>query len=173
MFNPFKKTYTHQELMIFRFLSKVKLFEKLSFKDLHRFLPHLHEREFKKDEVVFFRNDPSNALYIIRSGKVSLSIDIREKLEHLTEVRTNMAFGDNSLLKTSRRIYNALVVSEKANFYVIPKGSIMEIFDHHPEIKAKMLESLAELYNSYTENVFKTYKSSFGFFSLTEVYQER
>jgi CRP/FNR family transcriptional regulator, cyclic AMP receptor protein len=173
MFNPFKKTYTHHELMLFRFLSKVKLFEKLSFKELSRFVPDLHERAFKKDEVVFFRDDPSNALYIIKSGRVSLSIDINEKLEHLTEATSNMAFGDNSLLRNTRRIYNAIVVSEKANFYVIPKGSIMEIFSHHPEIKAKMLESLSELYNGYTENVFKTYKSSFGFFSLTEVYKER
>ena len=170
MINPFKKSYSSKELNMFRFLARVTLFEKLTYKEMALFVPLLHLRNFKQDDVVFFRNDPSYALYIIKHGRVSLDIDVHERMEPLTVIKSGQAFGDNSLLPKTRRIYNSLVISETADIYVLPQVNLLEVFAQHPEIKAKMLESLAEQYNSYTVNLFKAYKSSFGFFNLGHAY---
>lgn len=173
MINPFKKTYTSRELALFRFLSRVKLFEHLRHEEMDLFKPYLYLRKYKEDEVVFFRNDPSHAFYIIKNGQVSLNIDIQDKFEVLTIAGAGKGFGDNVMLKGTKRIYSAVVMSEVAEVYVIPQVNIFEIFDNHIQIRAKMFNSLAEVYNGYTENLFKAYKSSNNFFNLAQVYAEK
>lgn len=173
MINPFKKPYTPQEEALFKFLSTVKMFELLTPEEMNLFLPFLFLRKYKEREVVFFRNDPSHAFYIVKSGKVSLNIDIKEKFETLTQLTAGKGFGDNVFLSKTKRIYSAVVNSEEAEIYVVPQVNIFEIFDKHVHVKAKILTSLASLYNGYTENLFKAYKSSSNFFELAQVYVER
>ena len=170
MINPFKKTYTEQENALFTFLSQVKLFERLTYDELSYFTPYMFLRTYTQNEIVFFRNDPSQALYVIRSGSVSLNIDLGDKFEVLSILEKGQAFGDNSLLENTRRIYSSLVVSERAEIYVLPQVNIQDIFENHPNVKAEMLNSLAELYNGYTVNLFNAYRSSFGFFDLGQAY---
>ena len=171
MINPFKKSYTQKELNTFRFLSRIKLFERLNYKEMSYFLPYFYLREYKMDEVVFFRNDPGNALYLVKSGKVSVNIDIDEKFELLTIIKSGGAFGENALLTDSIRINTSIIHSERAELYVLPKVNIHEIFEGHPIIKTKMMESLAELSNEYLVNLFKGYRSSLGLFNLSQIFK--
>lgn len=171
MINPFKKSHTPQEVALFKFLSTVKLLELLTPEEMNLFIPYLFLRKYKENEVVFFRNDPSHAFYIVKSGEVSLNIDIQDKFEQLTLLTAGKGFGDNVFLSQTKRIYSAVVKSEEAEIYVIPQVNIFEIFEDHVHIKAKILTSLASLYNGYTENLFKAYKSSSNFFNLAQVYK--
>lgn len=173
MLNPFKKKYSAEELSLFRFMSKIKYFESLNYEELSIFAPFMYLRSFSQDEVVFFRNDPSYALYVVKNGKVSLRIDINDKFEELTKVRPGEPFGDNSLIQNTKRIYTSVVISEKAELYVIPQAHILDIMNDNSEIRAKMMTSFANLYNDYTTTLFKKYKSAFGFFDLGMVYDER
>lgn len=134
------------------------------------FLPYLFLRTYKNEEAVFFRGDPSNALYLVKNGKVSINVDIKDRFELLRMVQPGEAFGSNSLIDHSFRFYNAVVASESAELYVIPKVNIFEIFHEHEKIKAKMMTSMAEIYNQLAANLFKSYKASLGFFSLSQVY---
>ncbi len=171
MINPFKKSYTSKELNTFRFLSRIKLFERLNYKEMSYFLPYFYLREYKMDEVVFFRDDPGNALYLVKSGKVSINIDVEDEFELLNIIKSGGAFGEGALLAESNRIYTSIIYSERAELYVLPKVNIHEIFQGHPLIKTKMLESLTELYNDYMVNLFKGYKLSLGLFNLSQVYK--
>lgn len=171
MINPFKKSYTSKELNTFRFLSRIKLFERLNYKEMSHFLPYFYLREYKMNEVVFFRNDPANALYLVKSGKISINIDIDEEFELLNTIKAGGAFGESSLLKDTNRIYTSIVHSERAELYVLPKVNIHEIFDGHAQIRMKMIESLSELYNQYMINLFKSYKSSIGLFNLSQIFK--
>ena len=170
MFNPFKKSYQEEDLKQFEFLKDIKCFEKLNHDELHVFLPFLYHRKYKKNEAVFFRNDPSQALYIVKSGTVSLNLNREGKFETLTTAGTGEAFGDNAFLPDTSRIYNAIVESDEADLLVLPRGNMLAIFDSNTKIKAKILESLVEQYNDYTEKLFEAYKSSFGFFELKQAY---
>lgn len=170
MINPFKKPYTPEELNIFRFLARIKIFASLSQKEMSYFLPYLYLRKYGSNEAVFFRGDPSAALYLVKNGKATLSLDVRDKFEFLRIVRPGESFGENALVPGAKRIYNAIVRSEQAEFYVIPKVNILEIFDAHEQVKAKMMSSLAEIYNQMMASLFKAYQSSDGFFSLTQAF---
>ncbi|UXP30634.1 cyclic nucleotide-binding domain-containing protein [Reichenbachiella agarivorans] len=170
MYNPFKKRYSPEEQKLFKFLSYIKHFETLTEDELSLFIPCMYLRKYKQNEVVFFNGDPSHALYLVKKGRVSLSINIKDNMEELSLVEGGDLFGDNAFLDGAKRIYNALVVSESAELYVIPQINLLDIMENHPEIKAKVMYAFAELYNQYTKNVFKEYKSNFGFFQLGRVY---
>lgn len=170
MFNPFKKSYSAEDRKNIEFLRKVKPFDLLSDDQLYIFLPYLYPRSYKKNEAVFFRKDPSQALYILKSGEVSLYLDIDGKMEPLMEVSINESFGDNCFIPESNRIYNAIVTSEDAELIVLPQGNIIDVFESKPKIKALILESLLTRYSNYTSRIFEVYKSSFGFFELKQAY---
>jgi CRP-like cAMP-binding protein len=171
MINPFKKSYTSKELNTFRFLSRIKLFERLNYKEMSYFLPYFYLREYKMNEVVFFRNDPANALYLVKSGKISINIDIEDEFELLDVVKSGRAFGESALLTDSNRIYTSIIYSERAELYVLPKVNIHEIFDGHAQIRMKMIESLGELYYQHMVSLFKGYKSSLGLFNLSQIFK--
>jgi len=170
VFKLFGKAYTEEEQELISFLQRDKLFEKLTEREINYFLPYLHERNYVRDEVIFFAGDPSQALYVVKRGMVSLNIDIKDNFEQLLSLRSGRAFGDNSLLAGSRRIYSAIVTSEMASVYVMPQVNLLEIMDSHPRVRAKIMTSFCEIYNGYTVQLFKTYKKSLGFFDLHEVY---
>jgi len=171
--NPFKKKYSETELALFDFLGNLRLFEKLSNEELALFVPFLNVRTYKQNEVVFFSSDPSHALYIMKTGEVSLNLNVNDKFEELAVMGPGHTFGDNSLLENTERIYTSIITSEKAELYVIPQSNLLDILGANLEIKAKIMTSFAELYNQYTGSIFKTYKSSFGFFELNKVYRDR
>lgn len=170
MINPFKKTYTTYELRIFNFLSSIRLFKSLTFKEMSYFLPYMHERHYQKDEVVFFRDDPSHALYLLKRGEVMLNIDVNDSFETLTSVKGGAVLGESCLLEKNKRQLNAFVVSDTAQFYVIPQDNIFSIFENHERVKSKMLKELATIYSEYNANLFRAYRASFGFFHLSQIY---
>ncbi|WP_200975933.1 Crp/Fnr family transcriptional regulator [Echinicola sp. 20G] len=171
MLNPFKRTYTEGELKIFEFLANTQFFNALRHSEMYRFMPAIHHRKYQKDEVVFFRNDPSQALYIVKSGMVTLNVDIKDNFETILRVRPGTAFGENALLDNAKRIYTAMVESEEAELMVIPNYAMKEVFDSSPKIKAKMLTSLAAFYNTNNHRLFSSYRSSFGFFNLGQMFE--
>ncbi len=173
MINPFTKTFSETELEVFQFLSQIRFFERLKNIEMARFLSAIHNRKYTKGEVVFFRKDPSQALYLVRSGSVNLTLDIKDDFEVILEVRKREAFGENSLLENTKRIYTAIVNSDVAELVVIPHFAIQEIFVSSPKIKAKMMTSLAEFYNENNQRLFKSYQSSFGFFNLGEMFDHQ
>lgn len=170
MLRIFKKTYSEKELVLINFLRKNRLFEKLTDEELLRFLPYLYLRKYRQNEVVFFTNDPSHAVYIVKTGIVSLNIDLKDSFEKLMTLRQGKLFGDNAILPGTKRIYTSIVETEEAELYIIPKVNLTEIMNDHSEIMAKIMTAFAETYNEYTTNLFKTYKSSLGFFDLNTVY---
>lgn len=171
MRNPFSKTYTEENLQMFDFLRSIKFFERLKNKEMVRFLPAMHQRKYKRDEVVFFSKDPSQALYLIKKGQVNLMIDIKDNFETILEINRGEAFGENSLLENTKRTYTAIVTSDDADLIVIPHFVIQEIFDSNPKIKAKMMTSLSEYYNENNQRLFRSYRESFGFFSLRQMFE--
>ena len=164
------KSFSEQEQIQISFMRKDPLFEKLTDREISYFLPFLHERTYQRDEVVFFRDDPSQALYMVKSGMISLSIDIKNEFEKLMTLRAGHAFGDNALLKGARRIYTAIVTTESATLYLIPQINLLEIMDDHKKVRSKMMTAFAETYNEYTTNLFKAYQNNLGFFDLHQVY---
>jgi CRP-like cAMP-binding protein len=168
--NIFAKRYSAKEKVLFRFLRQSKLFERLTDDELAEFVPFLNHRKYVKGEVIFFRNDPSQALYIIKAGEVMLNLDVQDKFEELIIIHKGESFGDNALLEGAKRNYNAICHSENCELYVLPQTNILTIFEENNDIKAKILHAFAYYYDQYLSNVFKAYRDTFAFFDLSEAY---
>ena len=95
-----------------------------------------------------------------------------DSFENLTTVGPGTALGESCLIKDAKRLLNSFVTSDEAEFYVIPQDNIFDIFNSNPKIKTRMLEALAEMYNSYNASLFDAYKASGGFFNLSRVYSK-
>lgn len=170
MYNPFKKAYSQSEKDQINFLKAVEPFRNLTDDELFIFIPYLYPRKYKREEAVFFSKDPSQAVYIIAEGEVKLCLARNGEFEELQHATKNECFGDNAFILGNHRIYNAIVVSEEADIFVLPQGNIKDIFESYPKIKATVLESLVIRYNHYTDQLFKSYCDSFGFFELKQAY---
>ena len=172
MRNPFKKAYSSKEVEKLDFFRNVSIFEDLEDGELALFLPYFHERSYKKNEAVFFRGDPSRALYVVKSGVISLTIDYQDDLEELTKVTAINSMGESCMLEDNQRLLNAIVDSDYADMFVLPQLNIHEIFENNAQIKAKMLMALAKIYHDYNFNLFEAYRNSLGFFHLPLVYKK-
>ncbi len=166
----FGTSFSDKDHQLINFLQRDRLFESLTERELSHFLPYIHERTYQLDEVIFFSGDPSQALYMVKSGMVSLNIEVKGNFEKLVTLRAGHAFGDNSLLPNTKRIYSAITCTDLAVVYVIPQINLLEIMDRHKKIKAKMMTAFGEMYNTYTTKLFRAYKNSLGFLDLNEVY---
>lgn len=166
----FNRKFSVEETNLLQFLSKVRLFQNLSETQKLSFLPYLHLRNYKQSEVVFFRNDPSQALYLIKEGKVSLELDIEERFESVIQLETFASFGHNSILPKTKRIFNAFVTSPLCQIYVLPQVNISDVFKRSPEIKAQVLENLSYIYNQNLYDLCKIYREKRGFFELAEMF---
>ena len=172
MNNPFKKSYTEEEQKKIDYLSKIYLFDNLTQDEVAIFIPYLYERNYKENEIVFFRKDPSQALYILRSGRVQINVDVQEAIEKLVYLDPGAAFGESCLMKNKFSGDNDIVVSDEAQFFVIPQLNFFDIFEGHVEIKAKMMETLANFYSEIHSNIINAYRSTSGFFHLADLYSD-
>ena len=116
------------ELDIFNFLAEVRLFHGLSNEQKSLFLPYLYLRQYKQDEVVFFRGDPAHALYVIKQGTIELVLDVDQVFEKLAVLTDKQTFGNNALIEGTKRLYSAVVQSDEAELYVIPTSTSMTFF---------------------------------------------
>ncbi len=172
MLHFFKKSYTPEEKKKIRFLQRCHLFRHLKDDEVHELLPYLFLRNYRKGEVIFFRGDPSQGIYIIKRGVVSLTIDIEDKFEELNRLKASESFGDNALLEQRSRIYNAICFSELADIYIIPSNNILQMFEENKSIKAKVMTAMADNYEAYMSNLFKSYQEAFGFFDLSLAFKD-
>lgn len=172
MINPFKRTYTKSEQQFFEFLLQYRVFSEMSKKELLMFLPFLYLRRYKQNEVIFFRNDPSQALYLLKTGEVTFQLDIAGKFETIARVLAPASIGNSALIHKARQVYSAIVTSRESELYVLPRVNIVEIFEQNPTVKAKMLEALTEIYHKDFSTLFASYQSTQGFFDLNHIFDE-
>ncbi|MCS7005817.1 MAG: cyclic nucleotide-binding domain-containing protein [Cytophagales bacterium] len=169
--NPFKKSYTVQELRMVHFLKRNHLFSTLSEREIIEFIPYLYERKYAKNEVVFFRGDPAQGVYFVRKGRITLSIDLEDSFEPICKLRPYDSFGDSALLPNTFRSYNAICSSESCLLYMLPTENIQEIFNANSFLSAKIMTNLARHYSEIERRLFKSYRESFAFFELRSVYE--
>ncbi len=104
--------------------SKIVLFSKLSSLEQQNLIKIAEKRTFKKDEKIFSKGELGDGFYIIKSGKVRISINIPGIGEELlTMFSENDHFGEMSTIDGNPRSANAIAATdveclffEKENF---------------------------------------------------------
>ncbi len=173
MANLFQNKYSEQERDQFEFLRKNILFNGFTDKELNFIQPLMYERAFGENEIVFFRDDPSLALYFVYEGEISLYLDTDGVEENLIDVEKGYIFGENSIIEKAHRNYNAKVKGVSATLFVIPRAGLMSVLDRHPRLHSHVLTNLSSYFNGYIERVFSKYRENVGFFELSQIYEKK
>lgn len=126
-----------------RFLRAVPLFADLSADDLAGLARLAVERRYRKGTVIFFENDPGDALYVVKVGHVKIyrvAEDGREK--SLVLLGPGEFFGELALLDSEPRSAVAEALSPTVLF-VLGRTGFVNLVLERPQIALQALRVLS------------------------------
>ncbi len=135
------------------FLRQVSLFDGLSDKDLRELETVVRERSFRKNEVIFHAQEPGNALFVIKRGRVKISMDDRGGREIILRIlEAGDFFGEMSLLDGEPR--SATVSSlEPCQALILSRDEFLRFIPRHPGVVLKMLTTLSRRLRKADEKI--------------------
>ena len=134
-------------------LQTVPIFSNLGDKTLLALAEHATTKTYPKNAIVIAEGDIGDALYIIASGKVRISLnDEAGKEVCLGTESTGQYFGELALLDTAPR--SASVVTEVVSvFVVISRNEFYQWLEEHPKAGLMIMKELVHKIRDLTENV--------------------
>jgi len=125
-------------------LKKTSLFEDLELEEIERVSESTPYRSFKAGEIVFRMDDPSDALYFVKSGLVKVSKFLPNGKEAiLGMVGQYSVFGELLLTPEERRPSQAEALSDTI-LIVLPRGVLLKLLEQRPAIALKFIQLMAE-----------------------------
>ena len=135
------------------FLRQVSLFTGLSDDDLREMESVVRERSFRKNEVIFHAHEAGSALFVIKRGRVKISMDDRSGKEVILRIlEAGDFFGEMSLLDGQPR--SATVSSlEPCLALILSRDQFLRFITRHPEVVMKMLTTLSQRLRKADEKI--------------------
>ena len=125
-------------------LKRVPLFSDLSEAELARFAEVTREREYPKNSVILFEDDPGDALYIVSSGQVKVVLigeDGREVI--LSVMGDGDFFGEMSLIDDEPRSAHVIAMKD-SQLLVLRRDDFQARLEENPRIALKLLRVLVQ-----------------------------
>ncbi|MBI5101990.1 MAG: cyclic nucleotide-binding domain-containing protein [Nitrospirae bacterium] len=131
---------TDEEDTIMKLMMKIPIFDGLNSRELAQIERILHQRDFVKDEVIFFQGDPGLGMYIIVNGDIDI---ISEPEKHvLAELHVGDFLGELSLLDESPRTATA-VAKTPSRLLCLFQSDLYDLIDRNPRLGVKIMVQLA------------------------------
>lgn len=127
-----------------RFLHNAPLFADLKDKTIAALIQGSHRKKYPKDDYLFMQADPSDAVYLVRSGSIAIilgSSDGRELL--INEMRPGDCFGEVGVLTGLPRSTSA-VARLNSEVLVIPGAAFIAAMDSEPNLARRVIRIIAE-----------------------------
>jgi CRP-like cAMP-binding protein len=124
-------------------IARIPFFAGLDSDALGRVAATLRTRRFRRGEVIFHSGDPGDALFLIMSGEIKISLPSETGDEAiLASLRAGDVFGELALLDGAPRsaTATALVATEVV---VLPRVAFRELIATEPAVRDALLASLA------------------------------
>jgi CRP/FNR family cyclic AMP-dependent transcriptional regulator len=125
-------------------LRRVPLFGDLTDAEVARFAEVTREREYPKNSVILFEDDPGDALYVVSSGQVKVVLigeDGREVI--LSVLGEGDFFGEMSLIDDEPRSAHVIAMRD-ARLLVLRREDFQAQVQQHPGIALKLLKVLVQ-----------------------------
>lgn len=134
-------------------LAAVPLFAGLDEAGLVSLVQGMRVRRFRRDETVFHLGDPGDALFIVMSGsiKITLPADTGDEAI-LATLRPGDFFGELALLDGAPRSATAVAI-EASETYVLPRDRFRELIATEPVMREALLATLAAEVRRLTHHV--------------------
>jgi len=124
-------------------LAKVSLFAGLDADGLSDLAAVIRRRTFRPGEVIFHRDDPGQALYVIQQGKVKIYITSPDGQEvSLAVFGPGDYFGELALLDGQPRSASAIAL-EPVDSFALQRADFTNAVLHHPRIAIQVMNVLS------------------------------
>lgn len=110
--------------------------------------------ELERGAQVFLQEDPGEAMYVIVSGEVEISVATKDGDEVMAILRAGDFFGEGSLLASERRSANAVTIAPSALFALSPAG-VAILREKEPVVLAAFYEKLLRVISERLRNTTK------------------
>jgi CRP-like cAMP-binding protein len=105
----------------------------------------MYTRNYQRDQVVAFEDDPCSALGVVASGSIHIQrVFPSGKLVTLETFRAGDSFGEALVFSTSGRYPATLIAQEDAQVLFIPRDDIIQICARYPAFLASFMRTLSE-----------------------------
>jgi CRP-like cAMP-binding protein len=134
-------------------LSAVPLFGGLDEDGLAGLIRGMRVRKFRRGETVFHVGDPGDALFIVMSGsiKITLPADTGDEAI-LATLRPGDFFGELALLDGAPRSATAIAI-EATETYILPRERFRDLIATEPVMREALLATLAAEVRRLTHHV--------------------
>ena len=140
MFRRQEDTRTREAVAV---LNQVSLFQGLSRGALTEVSELMHRRNYRRDEFIYYANDPGLGLYIVQRGRVRLLVEDAEGgVYELWQAGEADFFGVLSILGDFRRMETAQAVTE-AQVLGFFSPDLKTLIKRNPSLGAAVIEALA------------------------------
>lgn len=126
-------------------LSGISFFDLLDKDDRQSLAEVIDRLDLSAGETLFEAGEPGEALYVVRSGEIELSIKdtVGQKIV-LHAARLNDLFGELALLDNEPRTATA-TAAEDTTLLVLDRGDLLLLFQKNPESALAMLAAMGSM----------------------------
>jgi CRP/FNR family cyclic AMP-dependent transcriptional regulator len=125
------------------FFNNLPLFEGLAEKSLQKLADSCQLIHIKKGQYIFFQSDPSDKIYIVRSGMISIVLESPDGREMvINEMVAGDFFGEVGAITSKPRSTSAFS-SKDSHLLAIPAPIFLEILDCEPVLTRRILMTTA------------------------------
>lgn len=122
-----------------------RILEGLPAEDVRRFLALAHRRTFARDEVVFHKGDPADAVHLITKGRFARRVLSPVGQWAMLAIRgPGDTFGELALVWTGMRRLVTVSALERSETLSIAGVTFRGLLGQHPELKDVLVKLLAE-----------------------------
>jgi len=125
-------------------IKNVELFKYFKPKDIDFITHKLKKIEVPKGSIIFKEKDKGKEMFIIRKGKVEVSLCRDDAVLVLAELGENSFFGEMALLTEKERSATISALTD-CKLYSLSRQDFLKLFKEQPAITAKILLGLAEV----------------------------
>jgi CRP-like cAMP-binding protein len=142
--NIFEKNGKHL-LSLDNVLKKVPFFKELRKNELREFRRIIHQRHYKKNEIIFYEGEPGVGMYVIEQGKIGIYKNFDEKTkEELASLLPGEFFGEMALLDESPRSATAVAL-ENSTILGLFRPDLFDLINQNPRLGNKILLRLSQM----------------------------
>src|SRR6266513_4835123 len=126
------------------YVKQVPLFAGLEDEDIRELMSVAKRRTFRSGEVIFHREDPGQVLYVIKEGKVKISLISPDGQEiSLVVFGKGECFGEFAILDGLPRSADAIAL-ERVEFYTLQRSDFHKTIMKNPKIAIQVMEVLSK-----------------------------
>lgn len=140
-------------------LAESPLFKGLKEQEFDYLADFFQVREIDSGKTVFVENMPGEALYLIRSGKVKVSMMQQEADEqNLITLHAGDVFGELALIDGSLRVTSARV-AEAVQLYSLSRKNFLKLAAEKPRLGIQLTLNIAKILSLRLRQAKKDYRA--------------